>query len=164
MLVKCFCIGSWAVITRLSNQKQKKCDIVMDNSRQYCFFLIVFHNTIQYFIMKWLWNRYSRTFYVVLKMWYFWGTVVHVYKRTGLLEESAAQGTSDLLRICPLNAVHFGTINWLYKSTMVLFVVESSQVMAAVNIAEGHLKYVLNIYYHAWLTKPSGTLCHVCTA
>lgn len=58
----------------------------------------------------------------------------------GLLEESAAQGMSDLVWICLLNAVHFGTVNWLYKSTMVLFVVESSQVRAAVNIADGHLK------------------------
>lgn len=42
-----------------------------------------------------------------------------------------------------LNAAQFVTINWLYE-------VEMSQVdAAAVNIAEGHLKDVLYIYYHA---------------
>lgn len=40
---------------------------------------------------------------------------------------------------------HFGTVNWLCKSTVLVCVVE----MLKVKAAEGHLKYVLNIYYHA---------------
>ncbi len=48
----------------------------------------------------------------------------------------------------PLNAELFGAINWMYKSTMLLFVVEMSQVEAAVNTAGGRLKDVLNINYH----------------
>ncbi len=48
----------------------------------------------------------------------------------------------------PLNAELFGAINWMYKGTMLLFVVEMSEVEAAVNTAEGRLKDALNINYH----------------
>lgn len=65
------------------------------------------------------------------------------------LEKSAARGADihDVLFL--LTAAQSGTVNCLYKSTKLLFVVRMSEINAAVNIAQGHLKYVLYMYYHA---------------
>lgn len=41
------------------------------------------------------------------------------------------------------------TVSWLYKSTMLLVVVEMPWLEAAVNTARGHPKHALNIHYHA---------------